>query len=71
MAKPEDGGRSYESGTSSWSSVTHADDECVFEWAQKLGKKDIRDVVTVQIGRSSTTASSTLTQGVTGESRIY
>ena len=42
------------------------EDECVFEWAQKLGKKDVRDVVTVQLGRMSTTASATLTQGVTG-----
>ena len=46
------------------------EDECVFEWAQKLGKKDVRDVVTVQLRRMSTTASTTLTQGVTGKQKI-
>ena len=42
------------------------EDEYVFNWAHKMEKKGIRDVVTVTLGASNTEASATLTQGVTG-----
>ena len=45
------------------------DDEYVFSWAQHLEEKGaIRDVCTVTLGSCSTSASATLTQGVTGKS---
>jgi len=42
------------------------EDEYVFNWAHKMEKKGIRDVVTVTLGARNTEASATLTQGVTG-----
>ena len=42
------------------------EDERVFNWAHKMQKKGIRDVVTVTLSASNTEASATLTQGVTG-----
>ncbi|GAO13525.1 hypothetical protein UVI_02015990 [Ustilaginoidea virens] len=43
------------------------EDEKVFKWANKLGKRHIVDnVVTVSLGNRSTEAASTLTQGVSG-----
>ena len=42
------------------------EDEYVFNWAHKMEKKGIRDVVTVTLGGRNTEASATLTQGVTG-----
>ena len=44
------------------------EDEYAFNWAQELEKKGlIKDVCTVTLGTRSTSASATLTQGVTGE----
>jgi trehalose 6-phosphate synthase/phosphatase len=42
------------------------EDEYVFNWAHKMEKKGIRNVVTVTLGARNTEASATLTQGVTG-----
>jgi trehalose 6-phosphate synthase complex regulatory subunit len=46
------------------------EDEYVFNWAHKLEKKGIQTVVTVTLGARNTEASATLTQGVTGETRL-
>lgn len=47
------------------------DDEYVFSWAHQLESKGtIRDVCTVTLGSRSTGASATLTQGVTGKSKL-
>ncbi|KAH8815415.1 glycosyltransferase family 20-domain-containing protein [Xylogone sp. PMI_703] len=46
------------------------DDECIFRWANDLGKDNqIKHVTTVSLGNRNTDAKYTLTQGVTGEYR--
>lgn len=44
------------------------DDECIFRWANELGKsEEVKNVTTVSLGSRSTEAGCTMTQGVTGE----
>jgi hypothetical protein len=47
------------------------DDEVIFRWANQLGKdKTVENVTTVSLGSRNTEAGNTLTQGVTGMSKI-
>ena len=44
------------------------EDECIYRWANELGKAGIvRDVTTVSVSSRNTEAQTSLTQGVTGE----
>ena len=44
------------------------EDEYMFNWANEMQEKGVRDVCTVTLGGRNTAASATLTQGVTGKS---